>query len=195
MGGQALEKWRRQLFVDSDRAVEALDFFLKTGKQAEHSTGSELTRFLARSCGKRERVARCGKEAANVTAPGRPQLRLLSGLKQAGDVVAASRRKTTVKGHKLSAVAPSQSEEVSVCQLFTALRHPDFRHHCRRQCVRPELMCPPIRREDEELIGRPLRRPRAPGSWAQTRMTPSSVTAQVAQPSLRSPVYQVKAAS
>ena len=33
MGGQALEKWPRQLFVDSDRALEALDFFLKTGKQ------------------------------------------------------------------------------------------------------------------------------------------------------------------
>jgi hypothetical protein len=35
MGGQALEKWPRQLFVDSDRALEALDFFLKTGKQKE----------------------------------------------------------------------------------------------------------------------------------------------------------------
>jgi hypothetical protein len=33
MGGQALEKWPRQLFVDSERALEALDFFLKTGKQ------------------------------------------------------------------------------------------------------------------------------------------------------------------
>ena len=33
MGGQALEKWARQLFVDSERAFEALDFFLKTGKQ------------------------------------------------------------------------------------------------------------------------------------------------------------------
>ncbi len=32
MGGQALEKWPRQLFVDSDRALEALDFFLETGK-------------------------------------------------------------------------------------------------------------------------------------------------------------------
>src|SRR2546427_8107171 len=30
MGGQALEKWPRQLFVDSERALEALDFFLKT---------------------------------------------------------------------------------------------------------------------------------------------------------------------
>jgi hypothetical protein len=33
MGGQALEKWPRQLFVDADRALEALSFFLKTGKQ------------------------------------------------------------------------------------------------------------------------------------------------------------------
>jgi len=33
MGGQALEKWPRQLFVDSERALEALDSFLKTGKQ------------------------------------------------------------------------------------------------------------------------------------------------------------------
>ena len=33
MGGQALEKWPRQLFADSERALEALDFFLKTGKQ------------------------------------------------------------------------------------------------------------------------------------------------------------------
>jgi hypothetical protein len=38
MGGQALEKWPRQLFVDADRALEALVFFLKTGKQdgAQH---------------------------------------------------------------------------------------------------------------------------------------------------------------
>ena len=35
MGGQALEKWPRQLFVGSKRALEALDFFLKTGKQNE----------------------------------------------------------------------------------------------------------------------------------------------------------------
>jgi hypothetical protein len=33
MGGQALEKWPRQLFGDRELAVEALDFFLKTGKQ------------------------------------------------------------------------------------------------------------------------------------------------------------------
>jgi hypothetical protein len=33
MGGQALEKWPRQLFVDPSLAVEALDVFLKTGKQ------------------------------------------------------------------------------------------------------------------------------------------------------------------
>jgi hypothetical protein len=33
MGGQALKKWARQLFVDSERALEALDFFLKTGRQ------------------------------------------------------------------------------------------------------------------------------------------------------------------
>ena len=33
MGGQALEKWPRQLFVDPSLGVEALDFFLKTGKQ------------------------------------------------------------------------------------------------------------------------------------------------------------------
>jgi hypothetical protein len=35
MGGQALEKWPRQLFVDSERSLEALAFFLKTGKQNE----------------------------------------------------------------------------------------------------------------------------------------------------------------
>jgi hypothetical protein len=34
MGGLALEKWPRQLFVDSDRAVEALEFFIETGKQS-----------------------------------------------------------------------------------------------------------------------------------------------------------------
>ena len=33
MGGQALEKWPRQLFVESDSVLEALDFFLKTGQQ------------------------------------------------------------------------------------------------------------------------------------------------------------------
>jgi hypothetical protein len=33
MGGQALEKWPRQLFVNSERALEALGFFLQTGKQ------------------------------------------------------------------------------------------------------------------------------------------------------------------
>jgi len=33
VGGQALEKWPRQLLVDSDRALEALDVFRKTGKQ------------------------------------------------------------------------------------------------------------------------------------------------------------------
>jgi hypothetical protein len=33
MGGQALEKSPRQLVVDSERALEALDFFLKTGRQ------------------------------------------------------------------------------------------------------------------------------------------------------------------
>jgi hypothetical protein len=33
MGGQALEKWRGQLFVDPEQVLEALDFFLKTGKQ------------------------------------------------------------------------------------------------------------------------------------------------------------------
>jgi hypothetical protein len=34
MGGQALEKWPRQLFVGTERALETLDFFLKTGKQS-----------------------------------------------------------------------------------------------------------------------------------------------------------------
>lgn len=33
MGGQALEKWPRQLFVNSERAIETLESFLKTGKQ------------------------------------------------------------------------------------------------------------------------------------------------------------------
>jgi hypothetical protein len=33
MGGQALEKWPRQLFVESERVLEALDFFLHTGQQ------------------------------------------------------------------------------------------------------------------------------------------------------------------
>ena len=33
MGGQALEKWPRQLFGHRELAVEALDFFLKTGKE------------------------------------------------------------------------------------------------------------------------------------------------------------------
>ena len=33
MGGQALERWPRQLFVDSELAREAIDLFLKTGKQ------------------------------------------------------------------------------------------------------------------------------------------------------------------
>ena len=33
MGGQALEKWPRQLFSDRELAVDALDFFLKTGRQ------------------------------------------------------------------------------------------------------------------------------------------------------------------
>ena len=33
MGGQALEQWPRQLFVDSQHAREGLAFFLKTGKQ------------------------------------------------------------------------------------------------------------------------------------------------------------------
>jgi hypothetical protein len=43
MGGQALEKWPRQLFVDADRALEALDFFLKTGKQdgTQHWVGTD----------------------------------------------------------------------------------------------------------------------------------------------------------
>jgi hypothetical protein len=42
------EKWPRQLFVDSERSLEALDFFLKTGKQAGRSTRSEPTHFLAK---------------------------------------------------------------------------------------------------------------------------------------------------
>ena len=33
MGGQALEKWPRQLFVASEDAREAVAFFLKTGRQ------------------------------------------------------------------------------------------------------------------------------------------------------------------
>lgn len=33
MGGQALEKWPRQLFVDPSLGVDALDFLLETGKQ------------------------------------------------------------------------------------------------------------------------------------------------------------------
>lgn len=65
MGGQALEKWPRQLFVDSDRALEALDFFLETGNQTERCTGSELTHFLARSSGKHGRVARRGKGSSD----------------------------------------------------------------------------------------------------------------------------------
>jgi hypothetical protein len=64
MGGQALEKWPRQLFVNSERALEALDFFLKTGKQ-NGSTGSDPTHFLARSCGKLERVERRGSRGRN----------------------------------------------------------------------------------------------------------------------------------
>jgi hypothetical protein len=43
MGGQALEKWPRQLFVDADRALEAVDFFRKTGKQdgTQHWVGTD----------------------------------------------------------------------------------------------------------------------------------------------------------
>jgi hypothetical protein len=65
MGGEALEKWPRRLFVDSERALETLDFFLRTGNKAERSTGSKPAHFLARSCGKRERIARRGKRSGN----------------------------------------------------------------------------------------------------------------------------------
>ena len=87
---------------------------------------------------------------------------LLSRRQQARNVIAANGREAAIKSHELPAVAPSQSEEVSVGELFAGLRRAHFRHHCRRQRIWPEFVCASVRREDQQLIGSPLGRPPAP---------------------------------
>ena len=104
-----------------------------------------------------------------------------SGRQQMNDVVTTSSRNAAVERDEGPAVTTGQPEQVAVGDLLAGLRGSDFCHDRRRPWVGPELVRASVGSQEEQLIGCSFRQPGAAGQLAQTRMTPSSVTAQVAQ--------------
>jgi hypothetical protein len=60
LGGQAFERWPRELFVSAERADQALGHFLEFGKQDPPSSGSESMPCRGKSCGRTAREERPG---------------------------------------------------------------------------------------------------------------------------------------
>lgn len=125
-----------------------------------------------------------------MSAPG-----LRVGWQQAVHIVAAGSSKSTVKGDHATTMPSREPEKIPVRDLLSGSRRANFGHRCRRYGVRPDSYSRLAAVRSRSLSAVVSGSHGTPGSCAQTRITPSSVTAQVAQPWLASAANHSIAAS